>query len=154
MSYSKSRPQQQQNQVKSHCKVCESAKKPMSMVTSHFPKNRDGVTICPTLLSQECKYCGKKGHTIKYCSKKTKEENNAMWIEEQENKYKNKKAAHVLLASFNVLYESDEEEIEVKPVPKKPESKKQSTVSKEPKKPFNWATAESDSEGDESESDM
>lgn len=153
MSYSKSRPQQQQ-QVKSyHCKVCESAKKPISMITSHFTKNREGVTVCPTLLSQECKHCGKKGHTIKYCSKKAKEDDK-IWIQQQESQYSdnkkaNKKSAKILLASFNVLYESDEEEAQapVVVVRKKQEKLKETGV----KVKLNWATAESDSEGDESE---
>ena len=112
MSYSKSN--------KMHCKVCESAKKPMSIVTSHFPKNKDGFTICPTLLSQECRYCNKKGHTVKYCSRKTKDEDNT-WVLQQERKYAsekanekaNKKAAKLLLASFDALYESSDEEKEV-----------------------------------------
>lgn len=147
--------------LKLHCKVCEAAKKPMNMVTSHSTRSRDGVTTCPTLLSQECKHCGKKGHTVKYCSKKIKEENNAKWVEEQESKYKdnkkaNKKAAHILLASFNVLYESDDEDEEPKEETKSiKETKPKEAKPKEtkPTKKFDWATAESDSEGDESESD-
>ena len=172
MSYSKSN--------KMHCKVCESAKKPMSIVTSHFPKNRDGFTICPTLLSQECRYCNKKGHTTKYCPRKTKDEDNT-WVLQQERKYANekanekanKKAAKQLLKSFDALYESsdDEKEEEPKKVEPKEESKRyMEAVMKAPapqaikkeQKPkevkvrvkINWATAESDSEGDESESDM
>jgi hypothetical protein len=172
MSYSKSN--------KMHCKVCESANKPMSIVTSHFPKNRDGFTVCPTLLSQECRYCNKKGHTTKYCSKKTKDEDNS-WVLQQERKYANekanekanKKAAKLLLASFDALYESSDEEKEEEPIvevkteskrymeavmkaaapPAKKEQKPKEQKPKEIKK-INWATAESDSEGDESESDM
>lgn len=58
------------------CKVCADANKPMSVITSHFTKNKSGVVICPTLLDQECRYCKNKGHTIKYC--KTLEKNNAV----------------------------------------------------------------------------
>lgn len=169
MSYSKS--------TKMHCKVCESAKKPMNVITSHNPKNRDGFTVCPTLLSQECRYCNKKGHTTKYCSRKTKDEDNT-WVLQQERKFANekanekanKKAAKLLLASFDALYESsDEEEVEVPKEQPKERKHYMEAVMKAPpvavkkeQKPkemkisvkIDWATAESDSEGDESESDM
>jgi hypothetical protein len=183
---------------KMHCKVCESAGKSEKEVKSHYPKNRDGFTVCPTLLSQECRYCNKKGHTVKYCTIKKKDEDNT-WVLQQERKYAsdkasfgttfskgcnekaNKKAAKMLLASFDALYESSDEEKEevvVAPrVPKvvapkvEPKSTKYmdallapaDTVVKKPKvikpkvdKPktkIDWANADSDSEGDESESD-
>jgi hypothetical protein len=57
------------------CKVCADAKKPEKVVTSHFTKNKNGVVVCPTLLEQECRYCHKKGHTVKFC--KTLEKNTA-----------------------------------------------------------------------------
>jgi len=168
-----------------HCKVCESAGKSEKEVKSHYPKNRDGFTVCPTLLSQECRYCNKKGHTVKYCTIKKKDEDNT-WVLQQERKYAsdkvanekaNKKAAKMLLASFDVLYESSdeekEEEVVVAPrvpkvvVPKvEPKSTKYMDALLQVKpvveaKPrvvkaqvkIDWATAESDSEGDESESD-
>lgn len=169
MSYSKSN--------KMHCKVCESAKKPMNIVSSHNPKNRDGFTVCPTLLSQECRYCNKKGHTTKYCSRKTKDEQDNQWVLQQEEKYKNEKAnkkvAKLLLASFDALYESSDEEKEEEVVIAKEEirtTKYMDAVMKPParvevkkeQKPkeikirvkIDWANADSDSEGDESESDM
>lgn len=171
-----------------HCKVCESAGKSEKEVKSHYPKNRDGFTVCPTLLSQECRYCNKKGHTVKYCTIKKKDEDNT-WVLQQERKYAsdkaanekaNKKAAKMLLASFDALYESSDEEEEVVVAPRvpkvvvpkvEPKSTKYmdallapaDTVVKKPKvdKPrvvkapvkIDWANADSDSEGDESESD-
>jgi hypothetical protein len=54
------------------CKVCMDANKPKSVYTSHRVK-QNGVVVCPTLLSQECKYCHKKGHTVKFCSALEKE---------------------------------------------------------------------------------
>ena len=182
-----------------HCKVCESAGKSEKEVKSHYPKNRDGFTVCPTLLSQECRHCYKKGHTVKYCNIKKKEEDNT-WVLQQERQYAldkqssfgttfskgcnekaNKKAANMLLASFyafEALYASSDEEEEVKVVvapkvprvvvPKvEPKSTKymdallqaKPAVEVKPRviKPapvkINWATAESDSEGDDSESD-
>jgi Nanos RNA binding domain len=50
------------------CKVCKDAGKSVKEYESHWPKDREGKTICPTLLSQECRYCHKLGHTTKYCS--------------------------------------------------------------------------------------
>ena len=181
-----------------HCKVCESAGKSEKEVKSHYPKNRDGFTVCPTLLSQECRYCTKKGHTVKYCTIKKKDEDNT-WVLQQERKYAfdkqssfgttfskgcnekaNKKAAKLLLASFDALYESSDEEEEVivvvQKVPKvvvpkvEPrstkymdallQSKPAVTIEVKPRvvKPapakIDWANADTDSEGDESESDM
>jgi len=141
-----------------HCKVCESAGKEVSQVRSHNPKNREGITVCPTLLSQECRKCGKKGHTLKYCSKRVVDDR----VDVKKVEKVNKKAAKILLASFDALYESsDEEEVVekvkymdalLKPSPRL-EVKPLKVVEKVVVK-INWATAETDSEGDESESDM
>ena len=46
------------------CKVCKDAGK---ADFNHFVKNLDGTTNCPTLLSQDCRYCKNPGHTSKYC---------------------------------------------------------------------------------------
>jgi hypothetical protein len=53
--------------VKPCCKVCKDAGKSAQEYGSHWPKDKDGVTVCPTLLSQECRYCEEMGHTVKYC---------------------------------------------------------------------------------------
>ena len=50
------------------CKVCKDAKKSESVYTSHSVRV-GGKVVCPTLLSQECKYCREKGHTPKHCPK-------------------------------------------------------------------------------------
>ena len=52
------------------CPCCKSAGKSKEEYTSHFVKDQPGphgVVVCPTLLSQECKYCHVKGHTPKFC---------------------------------------------------------------------------------------
>lgn len=49
------------------CKVCKDAGKPESEYSTHFVKDREGKVICPTLLSLNCKYCQKPGHTISHC---------------------------------------------------------------------------------------
>jgi len=51
------------------CKVCKDAGKSSSVFNSHFTRDRQGNTICPTLLNQECRWCHEKGHTVKYCQK-------------------------------------------------------------------------------------
>ena len=53
--------------VKPCCKVCKDAGKPEAMFSSHFVKDKTGNVICPLLLSQECRYCFKLGHTVKFC---------------------------------------------------------------------------------------
>ena len=53
--------------VKPCCKVCKDAGKSEAMFSSHFVKDRTGKVICPLLLSQECRYCFKLGHTVKFC---------------------------------------------------------------------------------------
>jgi len=52
---------------KPYCKVCHDAGKPESEYTSHWVKDLTGKTTCPTLLSTECRYCYKLGHTAKFC---------------------------------------------------------------------------------------
>jgi len=37
------------------------------MYTSHWVKDKQGKVCCPTLLSQQCRYCNNHGHTIKFC---------------------------------------------------------------------------------------
>ena len=55
---------------KGYCKVCQDAGKSEAEYRSHFtrenpdPKSK---VVCPTLLAQECRYCLKFGHTVKYC---------------------------------------------------------------------------------------
>jgi hypothetical protein len=54
------------------CKVCKDAGKTESEYTSHWVNDMpgpNGKVVCPTLLSQKCKYCKEKGHTPKYCPK-------------------------------------------------------------------------------------
>lgn len=65
------------NNNKPSCKVCKDAGKSETEYRSHWPKNQDGKTVCPTLLAQECRYCRKSGHTVKYCQVLVKENNNA-----------------------------------------------------------------------------
>ena len=56
--------------VQKYCKVCQDAGKTEAEFRSHYTREtRDpnSSIVCPTLLSLECRYCYKNGHTIKYC---------------------------------------------------------------------------------------
>ena len=78
--------------MKPYCKVCHDSGKSEKEYTSHFVKSNlgpSGVVVCPTLLSQACTYCNKRGHTVKYCQslkKQTKYEEEQEKQEEQERK--------------------------------------------------------------------
>ena len=53
-------------QQKMFCKVCYDAGK--KEYNSHYVRDRiGGKVVCPTLLSQQCKYCKKHGHTPTHC---------------------------------------------------------------------------------------
>jgi hypothetical protein len=56
------------NVKKPYCKVCQDAGKPEFEYTNHWVKDLSGKTTCPTLLSTECRYCFKLGHTAKFCN--------------------------------------------------------------------------------------
>jgi hypothetical protein len=53
---------------KTFCKVCQDAGKSEQEYTNHSVRDKSGKTVCPTLLSQECRNCRKNGHTVKYCT--------------------------------------------------------------------------------------
>jgi hypothetical protein len=54
------------------CKVCKDAGKSENEYSSHYVKDLNGQVTCPTLLSQECRFCGRKGHTTSHCSELAK----------------------------------------------------------------------------------
>ena len=60
--------QQQQKIREMCCKVCKDAGKSESIFSSHWVKDNAGTVICPTLLSQSCRYCRLPGHTITHCT--------------------------------------------------------------------------------------
>ena len=56
------------NKYKPFCKVCADAGK---TDTAHYVRltyDTKSPVVCPTLLALECRYCFKKGHTVKYCA--------------------------------------------------------------------------------------
>ena len=87
------------------CKVCKDAGKEASMYESHWVRKR-GVVVCPTLLSQSCGYCGKSGHTPKYCkaSLKMAQANRNVSSGPVKAKVEEKKAS---TSYFEILMDSD-----------------------------------------------
>lgn len=64
-----------------YCKVCHDSGKDESIYTSHFVRETtdpNSKIVCPTLISLQCRYCSKSGHTVKYCKeiKKKMEQKN------------------------------------------------------------------------------
>ena len=123
--------------VKPFCKVCHDAGKPESVYTSHFVRSDTGPNskvICPTLLAQECRYCCKIGHTVKFCpvlvdQKKTdtKTAKKDEFLEAQVNKPITKKHKKKQNA-FEVLdFESDTEKEDINIY--------KNTMKQEPEKP-------------------
>jgi len=98
-----------------YCKVCHDAGKPESEYRNHWVKDRNGNTICPTLLSTKCRYCSKLGHTAKFCGELAKnKKEDAKQRKPVEKKPVEKKPVQQKQANnFDTLdYDSDEEEVE------------------------------------------
>ena len=121
---------------KRFCKVCFDAGKSEALCTSHYPKSSsgpDGKVICPTLLSQACLTCGKKGHTSSYCRTPSAVDNKMAkkWHDqrretlrqptlpvevEKEIKMRKKASAGIQVKnSFNLLVHEEKEEVAEKP---------------------------------------
>jgi hypothetical protein len=131
---------------KPYCKVCQDAGKTEKEYTSHYVRtlpDRNGKTnvTCPTLLSTTCNQCGKIGHTTKFCQHHKNDikdfkrnEYNATHKKGDDKKTINNKQSTI----YNVLMESDEDIITIKPVTIKPvtitKSNTNTTI-----KPVSWA---------------
>lgn len=167
--------------AKAYCKVCADSKKPESIITSHNVRDpKTNVVLCPTLLSQKCNYCGQNGHTTSHCKSKQKDarieerETKLAKTKAQRDTSKSMKTGFAALESDS---DDDADEVEdypqvsppcapslAKPVlvgyaaalQKEPLPTKVYTIEtfpmfQKPVKKLDWATAESDSEGDEEE---
>jgi hypothetical protein len=101
------------NSKKPYCKVCHDAGKPESEYSSHWVKSlpdRTGKTsiTCPTLLSTECRYCFKHGHTAKFCpviEKNNKEKEKAERRQKAEEARENIKSKTVAQKKPSSLFE-------------------------------------------------
>ena len=110
-------------QKKPFCKVCQDAGKPESLYSSHFVRSlpdKSGKTtvLCPTLLSTECRYCFKSGHTAKFCpviekTKKDKERTERK-VQFEASKPSAKIESKKAVSVFAVLGEDSDSENELK----------------------------------------
>ena len=105
---------------KPYCKVCHDAGKVESVYTSHWVKDLTGKTTCPTLLSTECRYCYKLGHTTKFCDvlaknnlKAERRSQAAATRKEPAQKKKPQNTALVMGNGFSALCDDSESEEEV-----------------------------------------
>lgn len=99
------------------CKVCMDAGKSVEEYSSHWVKDTKGTVICPTLLSQQCRYCIKSGHTVKFCptlkanekerEKKAREFESKKTSKKEVAKKETKKEEFGVFTAF--AYESDDE---------------------------------------------
>ena len=100
---------------KSFCKVCCDAGKSELEYTNHSVKNNTGKVICLILLSQLCRYCSKKGHTVSYCPVMAKNKKREMYLDLEKEKnvksVKNDKKS-TLKNKFQVFESDSEEEVE------------------------------------------
>jgi hypothetical protein len=129
--------------IKPFCKVCHDAGKSEKEYTSHFVKSEpgpNGKVVCPTLLSQECRYCETPGHTAGYCpiisGNKAREEKEQKMKAKQEafEKREAEKAAPKVVEKkkptniFAALDDSSDTDKEVKTVAKKNNKKSNKVV--------------------------
>ncbi len=91
--------------------MCMDANKPKSVYSSHSVK-QNGVVVCPTLLAQECRYCHKKGHTVKFCAtlekENAKQKKTAEKIEDK--KIEEKKTKPTVQNMFTLLDDDDDQD--------------------------------------------
>jgi hypothetical protein len=100
--------------VKKFCKVCHDAGKSEKEYTSHYVRSApgpNGKVVCPTLLSLECRYCFKRGHTVKFCTALLKSKTPAKPPTSKQQK-ESKEQPILPTNVFDVLlYESEDKEI-------------------------------------------
>jgi len=93
------------------CSVCRDAGKTEKEYTSHFVRDKpgpDGKVVCPLLLSLNCRRCGNKGHTFKYCKVNTEKKTTKPEPVQEQPKPVQKKVGYA------VLEESSDEEGDIK----------------------------------------
>lgn len=100
---------------KKFCKVCQDAGKSEKEYTNHYVRSTpgpNGVVVCPTLLSQECRYCYGRGHTVKFCTvlEKNKKGEAFAAVSNQKKVVAKEKPVAKPINAFDALYASDEEE--------------------------------------------
>jgi hypothetical protein len=104
--------------IQKYCKVCHDAGKTETEYRSHFTREtRDpsSKVVCPTLLALECRYCFKKGHTVKYCLvlKNNSAAQKAPRVQAPKKADEQPKGKIINTNAFAALDSESEEEVEV-----------------------------------------
>ena len=107
---------------KPFCKVCFDTGKSEHEYRSHYVKNvpgPNGVVVCPTILSVECRYCKSIGHTVSKCpSLKSKSSSSSSHQDRKGNKHREN--SHNTAANDVAEEEDKTMEIEIEPPPPLP----------------------------------
>jgi Nanos RNA binding domain len=77
---------------KPYCKFCHDIGKSEQEYTNHWVKDQTGKIVCPTLLSTECRFCFKMGHTTKFCdvlANQNKQKNRVQYNDQKIQKNEN-----------------------------------------------------------------
>ena len=94
------------------CKVCFDTGKPESLYTNHYVNDipgKNGVVVCPTLLSLECRYCREKGHTVSRCKMIKKKRITTKSSHTATNKSETTKDRGTIMNRFSALEKDDQQ---------------------------------------------
>jgi len=117
------------------CKVCYDAGKSENEYTSHYVRSEQGANgkvVCPTLLTQECGYCGACGHTPKFCQVLTANKATELKVAKQaarvaakeKKETEQKKQSPVKKMSTNIFAAFSDDDDDILEVPKQFEAVK------------------------------
>ena len=107
---------------KPFCKVCFDTGKSEHEYRSHYVKNvpgPNGVVVCPTILSVECRYCKSIGHTVSKCPS-LKSKSSSSSSHHDRKGYKHRENSHNTAANDVAEEEDKTMEIEIEPPPPLP----------------------------------
>ncbi len=135
--------------IQKFCKVCQDAGKSEVDYRSHFTRETadpHSKVVCPLLLSLECRFCFKNGHTVKYCPKLKQQDKTLKYAQANkqkqiEHKLEIKQVAKKPSANLFICLDSDsEEESDPRIECEFPCLVKHSNASRQPE-PFSYAAA-------------
>jgi len=101
--------------MKPFCKVCYDTGKSESQYTSHFVKDipgHNGIVVCSTLLSLECRYCKKIGHTVSRCPLVHEKRKKPSVLQKKEKKTAPAAVSNIFHALYMDCEKSEEEHAE------------------------------------------
>lgn len=111
-----------QNTKTKYCKVCHDTGKDEKTYTSHYVRETPDPTsriVCPTLLSMECKYCYKKGHTVKHCKiikSRSQAQERAVRRVNNETKKVSAETVNISKNMYDILECDDDNQVDMNPV--------------------------------------